>query len=84
MPLEPIASRDRKRRRTRRALLAGMIGTGVGALLTACSSGSSREAEKGRRQDAERTSVVDSLQATESAKLLNEEASATPPAEPGN
>jgi hypothetical protein len=48
-------------------------------VLTACAQGTSREAERGQERDAERTSVVDDLQATQTARLVL----GTPPATPG-
>jgi hypothetical protein len=56
--------------------LGGLVGSGV---LAGCSTGSSREAERGRRRDAERTSIVDEVQATRTASLIL----GTPPATPG-
>lgn len=56
---------------SRRRLVAGVLVTVAGSsVLVSCSTGSSREAERGRRQDAERTSVVDHLQATRTAELV--------------
>lgn len=64
---------------SRRRVLVGLLGITGGAVgLTACSTGSSREAERGRARDAERTSVVDNTQATRSASLIM----GTPPATP--
>lgn len=40
------------------------------SLLGACAEGTASDAERGKAQDALRTSVVTDLQATESAKLL--------------
>jgi hypothetical protein len=48
--------------------------------LTACSTGSSREAERARARDAERTSVVDNMQATRTASLIT----GTPPGTPAD
>ena len=92
MHSEPIASREatdlavidqkevnRRGQVTRRRLLLGGLELASGAVgLTACSTGSSREAERGRTRDAERTSVVDSMQATRTASLIF----GTPPATP--
>lgn len=47
--------------------------------LTACAEGTSRDAEQGKREDAERTSVVSDLQATQSMLLLTGSPEATPP-----
>jgi acyl-coenzyme A synthetase/AMP-(fatty) acid ligase len=62
----------------RRIIVCALGFIGGGAALTACSTGSSREAERGRARDAERTSVVDNMQATRTASLIN----GTPPATP--
>jgi len=52
---------------------------GVAAtVLVACSQGTSREAERGRERDIERTSIVDSLQSTETARLVSGTQGATP------
>jgi hypothetical protein len=52
-------------------MFCGLSALGFGAtVLVSCSQGSSREAERARERDAERTSVVDSLQATQTAKLV--------------
>ena len=65
-------------RLTRRQAMLGLLGVAGGVSLTACSTGSSREAERGKRRDAERTSVVDEVQATRTAGLIL----GTPPATP--
>jgi hypothetical protein len=39
-------------------------------MLTGCMVGDADEAQRGMLQDAQRTSIVDDLQATESARLL--------------
>lgn len=58
---------------------------GVAAtVLASCAQGASPEAERGRERDIERTSVVDSLQATESARLITGTPRATPPTTPDN
>ncbi len=83
MPLEPTAnpvklSTDRI---SRRHLLGGALGLiASSTLLVGCSTGNSREAERGRERDAKRTSVVDNLQATKTANLVNStpEPEATP------
>lgn len=86
MPSEPIASRQPNpidlpsgvrivRRATRAAALFGL----VLLLLAGCAEGTSRDAERGRQADTERTSVVDSLQATSSADLVLRAGQATPP-----
>lgn len=45
-------------------------------LLAGCSEGTSREAERGKARDAQRTSVVRDLQATRSMQVLDQ---GTPP-----
>ncbi|HYJ12600.1 MAG TPA: hypothetical protein VEW66_03360, partial [Thermomicrobiales bacterium] len=66
---------------SRRRILLGTCGiAGIAVGLTACSTGSSREAERGRERDAERTSVVDRMQATRTASLII----GTPPATPSD
>jgi hypothetical protein len=49
-------------------------------LLVGCAEGTSRDAEQGRQADAERTSVVDDLQASASADLIRRVGQGTPPA----
>ncbi len=65
-----------RRMNARYALVAGMIAV----VLTGCAEGTSRDAERARQDDAERTSVVDAFQATSSANLVRKDAEATPPA----
>ena len=82
MPLEPIANRERRANsRVARRVAAWSIGFALmlGGM-TACAEGTSRDAEVGRQRDAERTSVVTALQATNSARLLGGTPAATPPA----
>lgn len=47
--------------------------------LAGCAEGTSHDAERGREEDAERTSVVDLLQASASADLVRQAGEATPP-----
>jgi hypothetical protein len=73
MPLEPIASPAADRGAptfSRRRWLTIAALAVPGAVLAGCSSGTKREAERGRARDAERTSVMDAMQATDSARLL--------------
>jgi hypothetical protein len=49
----------------------------VAGLLAGCAEGTSTDAERGKVRDAQRTSVVSDLQATQSARLLQP---GTPPA----
>lgn len=51
-------------------------------VLASCAQGTSRDADRGRERDAERTSIVNSLQATESARLVSGTPEATPPSTP--
>jgi hypothetical protein len=63
-------------------MMLGLLGV-VGAVgFTACSTGNSREAERGKRRDAERTSVVDEVQATRTASLILGSPPPATPAEP--
>ncbi|MEJ7901516.1 MAG: hypothetical protein WKF63_06685 [Thermomicrobiales bacterium] len=85
MPLERIENHRQPptdRRRTSRSLLAIATFGVVAAILVSCSQGSSRDAERGREQDAERTSVVDNLQATETSRLVSGTPDASPTVEP--
>ena len=85
MPLERIENHrqpptDLNRTRWRMLGLA-TIGV-VATVLVSCSQGTSRDAERGREQDAERTSVVDNLQATETSRLVTGSPEASPTIEP--
>lgn len=66
--------------RTRRSLI-GLVAGGAIAITTGCASGSRREAERGRARDAERTSVMDTMQQTATASLVNGTPPSTPQAE---
>lgn len=84
-PQQPVKRRSERPvhpRVTRRQLVLGMVGVAGGVSLTACSTGSSREAERGQRRDAERTSVVDEVQATRTAGLILGTPPPATPAEP--
>ncbi len=63
------------RRRVRAIAVVGL----AMLVLAGCAEGTSRDAQRGREADAERTSVVDSLQATASANLIRRVAEGTPP-----
>ncbi len=83
MPLEPTASPVATAADTRRlgritALLVSLI---VLLSLSACAEGNARDAREGQEVDAERTSVVRDLQATNSARIL---AGTPPPTEPAD
>ena len=80
MPLEPTANPDpnHTRRLSRRRLLGLATVSLAGTMLASCAQGTQQESEAGQRRDAQRTSVVDALQATESVGILH----GTPPAEP--
>ncbi len=83
MPLEPIASHrppSTDARAARRVLALAFVGVAC-AVLVSCSQGTSRDAERGREVDAERTSVVDLLQATETSRLISGTPAASPPAD---
>lgn len=83
---ETIYLQERQANRTKRPwriaewLLVGCVALGV---LIGCSRGTASDAERGRAIDAQQTSVVSDLQATESAKLLLESSpEASPTATP--
>lgn len=86
MPLVPTENPARRHERktvTRRRLIGGILLVGGSSgILSACSTGTSRDAERGRQRDAERTSVMDSLQATRTAELVLGTPPSTPEAEP--
>jgi len=78
MPSGPIRHPERAgRKRIGRVWRFGLVGL-IALTFTACAEGTAREAERGKEQDAERTSVVDDIQATESAGFLLP-GTATPP-----
>lgn len=58
-----------------------LSGTVLGGL-SACAEGTARDAERGKQADLKRTSVVDEMQATESARYLNGTPEGTPTTEP--
>ncbi len=58
---------DRTRMRIGRLAMTALVAASV---LTGCLVGDADEAQRGMLEDAQRTSVVDELQATESARLL--------------
>jgi hypothetical protein len=60
---------------SRRNLLLCGTALGAGTALAGCGNGTSREAARGREEDAVNESVVKDLQATETWNLVN----ATPP-----
>ncbi len=66
--------RNRERRATesrfRRRLCPFVLVLLTALTLTSCAEGTARNAEVGKEQDAKRTSVVDEIQATESASFL--------------
>jgi len=85
MHSEPTANPTRQRnelRITRRRVLTTSVMGVAATVLVACSQGTSREAERGRERDIERTSIVDSLQSTETARLVSGTPGATPPTTP--
>ncbi len=84
--MEPIASHHHKQNdaqsaaRARRSRAWGFALVGSIMLgLVGCAEGTSRDAERGQQEDAERTSVVDDLQASASADLVRRAAEGTPP-----
>ena len=60
---------------SRRNLLLACMALSAATALASCGSGTSREAERGREEDAANESVVKDLQATQTWNLVN----ATPP-----
>lgn len=74
------ASTDRAPDRmiTRRRFGLMLVSGGVLLGLTACAEGTARDAERGKEADAKRTSVVDDVQATESARYVQGTPSASP------
>lgn len=67
---------------TRRRLAFLLMSGGVLAGLSACAEGTARDAERGKQADQKRTSVVDDVQATESARLLGGTPEGTPSTTP--
>jgi hypothetical protein len=63
---------------TRRRLALALVSGAALCGLSACAEGTARDAERGKKADAKRTSVVSDVQATESAQFL----SGTPAASP--
>lgn len=55
---------------TRRRFLTAIAASGVLSGLTACAEGTARDAKRGKEDDLKRTSVVEGVQATESARFL--------------
>ena len=85
MPLERIENHRQPptdRGHSRRSVLCVATLGVVATILVSCSQGTSRDAERGREQDAERTSVVDNLQATETSRLVTGSPEASPTIEP--
>ena len=66
MPRHGVAATSRKSR-VATWCVAGCVVVGV---ITGCAEGTSTDAEQGKLEDAQRTSVVSDLQATQAAKLL--------------
>lgn len=67
----PSVRTARPRRRSDRAV-AGLwlMLTAVALVVAGCSSGTATDSRRAQEQDAQRTSIVDGLQATESSRLL--------------
>lgn len=76
MPSENMKNQERRlidfrvRPRLRRRVCSLVLVTLTAVTLTACAEGTARDAEVGKEQDAKRTSVVNEIQATESAGFL--------------
>lgn len=68
-----------QRHRLSRRRLLGLTVAGLGPLvLSACAEGTARDAKRGKEEDTKRTSVVDEIQATESANLIKHPSTPTP------
>ncbi|HWK79720.1 MAG TPA: hypothetical protein VNP95_03090 [Thermomicrobiales bacterium] len=78
----PGSSERQHLRLTRRRFGIVLVSGGVLAGLSACAEGTARDAERGKQADAKRTSVVDEIQATQSARFLEGTPPASPTAEP--
>ncbi len=76
MPSEPIAHPAAKtpepphRPPRLRWIALGLAGLTLMAAVVGCAEGTARDARQGQEEDAERTSVVRDLQATQSARIL--------------
>jgi hypothetical protein len=81
MPLAPTARREPVESKQKRRRASWLVALGLSLLLlVGCAEGTSRDAERGRERDRQRTSVVDELQSTRTAQFISgsPEASATP------
>lgn len=79
--MEPIVPRDQLptdalARRIRHGFLVALAVLAIAG----CAEGTSRDAERGREQDAERTSVVDDLQSTRTTEIIKGTPNASPTA----
>ncbi|MEJ7839804.1 MAG: hypothetical protein WKF81_13410 [Thermomicrobiales bacterium] len=52
------------------------------AVIAGCAEGTSRDAERGRERDTERTSVVDELQSTRTTEIIKGTPNASPTTTP--
>ena len=77
MPPAPPPTNKLKKHLSRLFLVTILALTVIG-----CAEGTSKDAERGRERDAERTSVVDDLQSTRTAELINGTPNASPTATP--
>jgi len=80
MHLEPTAPQDRwaTNRLCKRGRHLFLVAVSV-LIIVGCAEGTSRDAERGRERDAQRTSVVDDLQSTRTSEIIK----GTPPSTPG-
>ncbi len=78
MPLEPTDHPEHRSTRTsrRRVLLAAVALVAVS--LAGCAEGTRSDAERGKREDQQRESVVKDLQATETFRIVHSPATPTP------
>lgn len=65
-------------RHSRRRIASFFVVILTASMLTACAEGTARDAKQGKQQDQMRTSVVNDIQATESAGFLLNPATPSP------
>jgi hypothetical protein len=64
------APRERRASRRRRLATLAIAAAVVIGTLAGCAEGTSRDSERGKARDAQRTSVVSDMQATQSVQVL--------------
>lgn len=62
--------RERRVSNRHRLVTIGIALSVLAGTLAGCAEGTSRDAERGKARDAQRTSVVSDMQATQSARVL--------------